>query len=99
MRGSKAIISLGKVPVERSDDRVLAVGIINMPGPLTNAGPACICQHNATNTFKSFNEPIPFYRKTHQFRTGSDSEFRICFQSFTYRIFYYGSRTAYVFIG
>ena len=58
MCSCKTVISFGKVPVERSDNRVLAVGIINMTCPLADAGTAGIGKYHTAYFFKCINKPI-----------------------------------------
>ena len=68
-----------KIPVERSNNCIFPVRIINMPCPLPNAGSTGICQHDSAHTFKVVYKTIPFYCKTNQFRAGCYSKLTVRF--------------------
>ena len=52
MGAGESIVAFGKVPVEGSDDRVLAVRIIDMTGPLTDTGSAGIGEYYTADLIK-----------------------------------------------
>ncbi len=55
---AKPSLRLCKVAVERSDDGVLTVGIVDMTGPLTDTGTAGISQYYTTYLIESLQETV-----------------------------------------
>ena len=80
---AKSIITLCKVPVEGSNDRVLAVGIVDMPCPLADTGTAGIGQHHAAHLVESIQQAISLNGIAHQFRARGDGKFALGFQAFS----------------
>ena len=93
------VIALGKVAVEGRDDGVLAVRVIDVTRPLSDAGTAGIGEDHAANFFELGDEAIALDGVANLLTTGCDGEFGVRLQSLGDRIFDDRSRTADVFVG
>src|SRR4051812_17751928 len=98
MGSGKSIVALCKIPVEGSNDGILACGVVDMPCPLPNAGAAGVGEHHTTNLVKGAEVTILFDGKTHQFRSWGYREFASCFESLGLSLGCNRGRAADVFI-
>jgi hypothetical protein len=73
------VISFCKVPVERSDDGVLAIGVIHVTAPLADTRPAGICQHHTPDLLEDIEQTIPGDGIAHLLGTRCYGELRFRF--------------------
>ena len=72
-----AVVALGEVAVERSDDGVRFVVPVAVARPLTDARPTSIGQHDSADTFEILEDTVALDRVTHLLGTGCDGELRL----------------------
>src|SRR5580698_6613677 len=98
MGAGQTVVAFCKVAIEGRDDRILAVGVVDMTGPLTDTGTACIGEDDAADLVEGLQKSILFDGKADLLGTGGNGEFRLYFEFLIDRLPGEGCRAADIFV-
>src|ERR1700688_2672536 len=98
MGGRKSVIPPREIPVEGSNNRILPVWIINMAGPLADAGSAGIGQYYPTDFFEGIQKAIFLNGEPYELTSRRNGEFCASVKIFFDGLFCNRSRPADIFI-